>query len=330
VSAPPTTAELSHAGRVVKSVADAFASRIIGQDQLRWSLLIALVAGGHVLIESVPGLAKTTAVKTLASAFDASFARVQCTPDLMPSDIVGTQIYDYQQGAFHTEIGPINANLVLVDEVNRANAKTQSALLEAMQEHQITIAGERFALPRPFLVMATQNPIEQEGTYELPEAQVDRFLLKEVMTYPDLSQEVAIMERIEQTDFDDGSGLRTGHGAADIVTLQALAKRVYVDRAVKDYIARVVTATRHPAQVIPPDLARHVEFGASPRASIAFLTAGKALALLTGRNHVLPEDVTYLAHKVLRHRIILTYEAQARGVKTEQIIDAVFAATRTP
>ena len=326
----PSPEDLAKAGRLIDQVTEVFQSRVIGQQRLRWGLLIAMVAGGHVLVESVPGLAKTTAAKTLAGAFDASFSRVQCTADLMPSDIVGTQIYNYQEGAFHTEIGPINANFVLIDEVNRANAKTQSALQEAMEERQITIAGQTWPLPEPFMVIATQNPIEHEGTYELPEAQVDRFMLKEVMDYPDLMQEVAIMERIETTDFRDTEAIRTQYTAEHIKWLQDLAKRVYVDRAIKDYIARLVWATRQPARFIAPELARFVDFGASPRASIGFLTAGRALALLAGRSHMLPEDVVYLAKPVLRHRLILTYEAVVQGVKPETIIDAIFAATRTP
>jgi len=315
---------------MVDQVTGAFTSRVIGQERLRWSLLITMVAGGHILVESVPGLAKTTAAKTLAAAFDASFARIQCTADLMPSDIAGTQIYDYTKGSFNTVIGPVRANFVLVDEINRANAKTQSALLEAMEERQVTIAGENHALPDPFMVVATQNPIEHEGTFELPEAQVDRFLLKEVMTYPDLMQEVAIMERIETTDYRDEAAVRTAFGAQDIAYLQALARRVYVDRAIKDYISRLVLATREPGRFIDPVLANWVELGASPRASIGFLKAGRALALLVGRDHVLPEDIHFLAKSVLRHRICLTYEAVVQGVSPEQVIDAVFAATPTP
>ena len=326
----PTPEELAQASDIVDAVTDVFTSRVIGQEHLRWSLLIAMVAGGHILIESVPGLAKTTAAKTLAAAFDASYSRVQCTADLMPSDIVGTQIYDFQQGGFHTQIGPVNANFVLVDEVNRANAKTQSALLEAMEERQITIAGQTWPLPEPFMVMATQNPIEHEGTYELPEAQVDRFMLKEVMTYPDLAGEVAIMERIETTDYRDTAAIRTPYGAEQVHYLQQLAKRVYVDRTIKDYIARLVLATRQPSRFIQPDLARFVDFGASPRAAIGFLTAGRALALLAGRNHMLPEDVVYLSKPVLRHRLILTYEAVVQNVQPETIIEAIFATTPTP
>ncbi|MDR1799731.1 MAG: MoxR family ATPase, partial [Bifidobacteriaceae bacterium] len=308
----------------------AYASRVVGQDGLRWSLLIGLMAGGHVLIESVPGLAKTTAARTLASAVSGTFHRIQCTPDLLPSDIVGTQVYDAANATFRTEFGPIGANFVLMDEINRANAKTQSAMLEAMQERQVTIAGEIHRLPEPFIVLATQNPIEQEGTYELPEAQLDRFLLKEILTYPDLEQEIQIMDQVEGGNYGNPDDLKTGVTPEHILVLQGYAKRVYVDKAVKDYIARIVYATRHATQILGQQLGRYVEYGASPRASLAFLTAGRALALMVGRSYVVPDDVAFLAHTVLRHRLILTYEAVADSVKPETIIDAVFAATRTP
>jgi MoxR-like ATPase len=288
------------------------------------------MAGGHVLIESVPGLAKTTAARTLASAVSGTFHRIQCTPDLLPSDIVGTQVYDAANATFRTEFGPIGANFVLMDEINRANAKTQSAMLEAMQERQVTIAGEIHRLPEPFIVLATQNPIEQEGTYELPEAQLDRFLLKEILTYPDLEQEIQIMDQVEGGNYGNPDDLKTGVTPEHILVLQGYAKRVYVDKAVKDYIARIVYATRHATQILGQQLGRYVEYGASPRASLAFLTAGRALALMVGRSYVVPDDVAFLAHTVLRHRLILTYEAVADSVKPETIIDAVFAATRTP
>ncbi|MDR1824144.1 MAG: MoxR family ATPase [Bifidobacteriaceae bacterium] len=323
-------AELERARAITDRLSQAYAARVVGQDGLRWSLLIGLMAGGHVLIESVPGLAKTTAARTLAGAVNGSFHRIQCTPDLLPSDIVGTQVYDAAKATFRTEIGPIDANFVLMDEINRANAKTQSAMLEAMQERQVTIAGEIHKLPDPFIVLATQNPIEQEGTYELPEAQLDRFLLKEVLTYPDLAQEIQIMDQVEGGDYGNPDDLNTGVNPGHIIELQGYARRVYVDRAVKDYIARIVYATRHTTQILGPGLGRYVEYGASPRASLAFLTAGRALALMVGRGYVVPDDVAFLAHTVLRHRLILTYEAVADNIKPEAVIDAVFSATRTP
>jgi MoxR-like ATPase len=325
-----TAEDVAQGRALAEQIGAAYKVRVVGMENLRWSLLVCLIAGGHLLIESVPGLAKTTAARTLAGSIDASFHRIQCTPDLMPSDIVGSQIYDYSTGKFHTELGPVHANFVLLDEINRANAKTQSALLEAMAERQTTIAGQIHPLPTPFMVLATQNPIEQEGTYDLPEAQLDRFLLKEVLRYPDLEQEIAIMERLETTVYDDDSAIRTGIGAADVRSLQQLAKRVYVDRAVKDYIGRLVAATRPGANSAFPDVKRYVEYGASPRASIAFMQAARALALLTGRTYVIPDDVAFLRYTVLRHRIILTYEAIANSVTPEKIIDTVFAATRTP
>jgi MoxR-like ATPase len=243
---------------------------------------------------------------------------------LLPSDIVGTQIFDSARSSFYTEIGPINANFVLMDEVNRANTKTQSAMLEAMQERQVTLAGQIHPLPEPFIVFATQNPIEQEGTYELPEAQLDRFLLKEIITYPTPEEELKIMDQSEA----DMEHLGAVASPADIVLLQNLAGRVHMARSVKDYIVRLVAATRQAR--LMGDLGRYVEYGASPRASLAFQSAGRAIALLSGRDHVVPEDIKYLRYQVLRHRLILTYEAAADSVRPETVIDAIFAATPTP
>jgi MoxR-like ATPase len=322
---PITKEELAAVKALVEALSRSYQTRVVGQRSLWWSLLAGLVADGHVLLESVPGLAKTTAARTLATLCGGSFARIQCTPDLLPSDIVGTQVFDTAHASFHTEIGPINANFVLVDEVNRANTKTQSAMLESMQERQITLAGQVHKLPEPFIVFATQNPIEQEGTYELPEAQLDRFLLKEIITYPSPAEEFAIMEQAEGVQ----TPLTAVAGPADIVALQQLARRVHVDRAVKDYIVRLVDATRNAARVIGP-MGRYVEYGASPRASLAFLWAGRAIALLSGRDHMVPDDVKYLRYLVLRHRLILTYEAVADSVQPEAVIDSVFAATPAP
>ncbi|MDR1392471.1 MAG: MoxR family ATPase [Bifidobacteriaceae bacterium] len=322
---PITPDELAAVKKLVDSLAAAYATRVVGQRALWWSLLAGLLADGHVLIESVPGLAKTTAARTLATLCGGTFSRIQCTPDLLPSDIVGTQVFNAARATFHTEIGPVNANFVLVDEINRANTKTQAAMLESMQERQITLAGQVHHLPKPFIVFATQNPIEQEGTYELPEAQLDRFLLKEVITYPAPAEELVIMEqaggplgRLDPVTSPDG-----------IVQLQQLAQRVHVDRAVRDYVVRLVDATRNAARVAGP-LGRYVEYGASPRASLAFQAAGRAVALLSGRDHMLPDDVKYLRYLVLRHRLILTYEAVADAIAPETVIDALFAATPAP
>ena len=274
------------------------------------------------MLESVPGLAKTTAVKALASSIGGTFKRIQCTPDLLPSDIVGTQIYDGSRGEFRTELGPIHANFVLLDEINRSSAKTQSALLEAMQEKQVSIGGVKYNLPNPFMVLATQNPIEQEGTYELPEAQLDRFLFKEILSYPSSKEEVAILKRIESGVLDEGQDQETEPrvSADEIVYLQGLAKKVYIDDAVKDYIVQIVSATRDPKSVIAPDLAKYVQYGASPRASIALQQASKVLALMNGRGYVIPEDIKQLGFSVLRHRIILNFEAVADQVHSEVII----------
>ena len=305
---------------------------MVGQERLRAILIISLITGGNILLESVPGLAKTTAVKALASSVGGTFKRIQCTPDLLPSDIVGTQIYDGSRGEFRTELGPIHANFVLLDEINRSSAKTQSALLEAMQEKQVSIGGVKYNLPNPFMVLATQNPIEQEGTYELPEAQLDRFLFKEILSYPSSKEEVAILKRIESGILDEGQDQETEPrvSADEIVYLQGLAKKVYIDDAVKDYIVQIVSATRDPKSVIAPDLAKYVQYGASPRASIALQQASKVLALMNGRGYVIPEDIKQLGFSVLRHRIILNFEAVADQVHSEVIINAILNTVTTP
>lgn len=327
-----TKAQLAKVTQTVATISDAFASRVVGQENLRTALVISMITGGHVLLESVPGLAKTTAVQTLAASVQASFKRIQCTPDLLPSDIIGTQIYDYSKGEFRTELGPVHANFVLLDEINRSSAKTQSAMLEAMQEKQISIGGKRYNLPKPFIVLATQNPVEQEGTYELPEAQLDRFLLKEILSYPTPEQELEILKRIE-------SGILGATPKADdlphvelndIVAMQQLVNRVYMDDAVKNYIVQIIAATRYPQQYIPMEVARYVQYGASPRASITFQQVAKALALINGRDYVIPEDVKQLRHSVLRHRLILNFEAIADQVHPEMIIDTIFNAVTAP
>ncbi|WP_098409303.1 AAA family ATPase [Paramicrobacterium agarici] len=319
---------MERAGRILETIVRSYSTKVVGQSGLRTSLLVALMTGGHVLLESVPGLAKTTAAEAIADAVQAKFQRIQCTPDLLPSDIVGTQVYDPGARAFFTQLGPIHANFVLLDEINRASAKTQSAMLEAMQERQTSIGGEIHELPRPFLVLATQNPIEQEGTYHLPEAQLDRFLIKDVLGYPSIADEAEIVRRVGAGVYDDESN---AHVTLDDVNyLQQLTRRVYLDPAVLNYIVQAVYVTRHASQYLPESLARYVEYGASPRASIAFASAARALAVLNGRDHVIPDDVKAFRHHVLRHRMILNFEADADGVSPETVIDACFATVRVP
>jgi len=323
--------ELEAAGALLERVREAYDRRLVGQDRLRTSLLVTMLAQGHILIESVPGLAKTTAASTLAGLVGASFARIQCTPDLLPSDIIGTQVYDPSNATFDTRLGPVHANFVLLDEVNRSSAKTQSAMLEAMQERQTSIGGVMYPLPEPFMVLATQNPIEEEGTYPLPQAQMDRFLLKEVIEYPSPTEELEVLERIDR-------GVLGGRASepvpvidrAEVLALVGLTARVYVDEAVKRYAVAVTQATRRPAEVIDADLAGYVELGASPRGSIALQQAARAYALLHGRSFTTPDDVRELRHAVLRHRIRLGFQAIADDVGVESIIDAVFAAVATP
>ncbi|WP_235556789.1 AAA family ATPase [Microbacterium sp. GCS4] len=329
-SEAPTDAELRRASAVLKTVSDAYSAKMVGQERLRMSLLIALIAGGHILLESVPGLAKTTAASTLADTVKAQFKRIQCTPDLLPSDITGNQIYDAATGSFRTVLGPVHANFVLLDEINRSSAKTQSAMLEAMQEHQTTIGGEVHHLPQPFLVIATQNPIEQEGTYELPEAQMDRFLLKEIVEYPSPADEFEILGRIDSGVLDPDRHVESAITLDDVRMLQDVASRIYVDPAIRNYIVSIAYVTRNPAPYIGEERARYIKYGASPRASIAFLQASRALALLNGRAHVLPEDIRALRHLVLRHRVLLTFEADAEGIRSEEIIDQIFGAVPTP
>jgi MoxR-like ATPase len=325
-----TDAELAKANEIVATIREAFGRKIVGQERLRESIVATLIAGGHILLESVPGLAKSTAASTLAEAVRGEFRRIQCTPDLLPSDIIGTQIYDAKKAAFSTQLGPVHANIVLLDEINRSSAKTQSAMLEAMQERQTSIGGTIYKLPSPFLVIATQNPIEQEGTYLLPEAQLDRFLLKDVIDYPDAEDELEILARIDAGVFDADAEKPPALSLDDVRYLQDAAKKVFVQDAVREYLVAIVQATRHPAGLISEELARLVEYGASPRASIAFLSAARALALLAGRAYVIPEDVKALAHRVLRHRVVLTFEADALEIDSERVIDAIVAAIPAP
>ena len=299
---------------------------IVGQDVLLERMAIGLLSGGHLLVEGVPGLAKTLAVKSLAAAIGGQFQRIQFTPDLVPADLTGTRVYRQHSGEFETSRGPVFTNLLLADEINRAPAKVQSALLEVMQERQVTIGRETFAVPSPFLVMATQNPIESEGTYPLPEAQVDRFMLKVVVRYPTMPEEHAIVERA----LHPGPGPQSILRPEDLVRMQHQVTQVYADPAIVDYAVRLVTATRAPGTVGLGDLDRYVTYGASPRASIALLLGGRALAFLRGRDYVLPQDVAELALEVLRHRVVLSYEALADDIDPDTVITGVLHAVRMP
>ncbi|MCV7229856.1 AAA family ATPase [Mycolicibacterium komossense] len=321
---------MTEAQRIVAAIAQSFATKVVGQDNLRESLLIGMLAGGHILLESVPGLAKTTAARVLADSVQGRFQRIQCTPDLLPSDIVGTQIYEAATNSFATQLGPVHANIVLLDEINRSSAKTQSAMLEAMEERQTTIAGVMHALPEPFLVIATQNPVDQEGTYPLSEAQTDRFMLKEILRYPTAKEEVEVLFRIDAGVYDKTNPTRPVVGLEDIRRLQQIVAGVHMDPVLMQYASEIVAATRAPAQYLSPQLARLVEYGASPRATIAFMRSARALALLSGRNHVVPDDIANLAHRVLRHRLILGFEAASARVTSENIIDAVLHSVRIP
>ena len=299
---------------------------IVGQDALLERLLVALLASGHVLVEGVPGLAKTLAVKSLAGAIGGQFNRVQFTPDLVPADLVGTRIYHQRSGEFQVSLGPVFTNLLLADEINRAPAKVQSALLEVMQEQQVTIGRETHPVPRPFLVMATQNPIESEGTYPLPEAQVDRFMMKVLVDYPTPTEEFVIVERAV-TPPPAGQAILDLDQLAD---MQVRAGRVYVDPALIDYAVRLANATRRPDLVGLKELARYVTFGASPRASINLVLAARALAFIRGRDYVLPADLTDLALDVLRHRVVLSYEALSDDVTADVVLSRVLAALPAP
>jgi MoxR-like ATPase len=321
---------IAEARRIVGAVGDAFSAKVVGQQNLRESLLIGLLAGGHILIESVPGLAKTTAARVIAESIHGGFQRIQCTPDLLPSDIIGTQVYESATNSFVTQLGPVHTNIVLLDEINRSSAKTQSAMLEAMEERQTTIAGTVYPIPEPFLVIATQNPVDQEGTYPLSEAQTDRFMLKDVLSYPSPDEEVEVMNRMDAGLYDKDHRSRPVVGLEDVRRLQDIVRHVHMDRALMRYASELVAATREPDQFLPQQLARLIEYGASPRATIAFCKAARALAMLSGRGHVIPDDVAKLAHRVLRHRLILGFEAASNGVTSEVVIDAVMQAVRVP
>ena len=323
-----TQEEFDYSREMIGKLANYFENVVVGQKNLETSLLTAILADGHVLIESVPGLAKTTAAKAIAEAVDGKFSRIQCTPDLLPGDIIGTQVYNRQTSEFDTVLGPVFANFVLLDEVNRSSAKTQSAMLEAMQEHQVTIGTKSYNMPEDvFIVIATQNPIEQEGTYPLSEAQTDRFMIKEVISYPIAAEEVEILNRIENHSFEKRPAVMT---IQDINRLQDITEKVYVDESIKWYISAIVTATRGPERLLGAKTASYVKMGASPRASIAFLRTAKATALLNGRTYVVPDDVKRMARSVLRHRIALNYSAIADKVSVELIIDSITGSLMAP
>lgn len=300
---------------------------IVGQRALVERMMIALLSRGHLLVEGVPGLAKTLAVKTLGQVLDLQFSRIQFTPDLLPADLVGTMIYQQKTGEFVARKGPVFTNLLLADEINRAPAKVQSALLEAMQERQVTLGDTTHPLPDPFLVFATQNPIEQEGTYPLPEAQVDRFLLKAKVDYPKREEERQILDRLMSGELP---GVTKVLSAGTVSALVKRVREVFIDERLRDYMVSLVTATRQPRQVGLAEMAHLIAFGASPRATLAFSEASRALAFLRGRGYVVPEDVKEIARDVLRHRILLTYEAEAENVTTDTVVDRILERVAVP
>ena len=299
---------------------------IVGQDRMLERILVGLLAGGHVLIEGVPGIAKTATVKALATVLGSSFGRIQFTPDLVPADLIGTRIYNPKTSEFSTELGPVFCSLLLADEINRAPAKVQSALLEVMQEHQVTIGKEAFRTPEPFMVLATQNPIEADGTYPLPEAQLDRFMLKILVGYPSLTEEIVVVSRITGKPIELRQILTTER----LLELQAAAAAIYVDPVVLAYAAKLTTATRNPSESGLAEFATAIAYGASPRATIHLVAASRGLALIRGREYVLPQDVADLAPEVIRHRLLLSYEGIAAGVDSEQVIGALLARNPPP
>ncbi|HIO95696.1 MAG TPA: AAA family ATPase [Campylobacterales bacterium] len=313
--------------QVVQNIRDEIGKVIVGQEKLIDGLLIGLLTRGHILLEGVPGLAKTTAVNALASSLGLNFKRLQFTPDLLPSDIIGTEIYDPSSNSFKIKQGPIFTNLLLADEINRAPAKVQSALLEVMQERQVTIGDKTFKIDLPFLVMATQNPVEQEGAYELPEAQLDRFLMKIVVGYNTKEEELEIARRVANNGFGKIEQVAT---LMDLENIRKKAMEVHIDEEVEKYIIELVFATRNPKEYGMEIVAPYIQFGASPRASIDMYKASRAVAYLKGRDYVSPIEVAYVAKEILRHRIVLTYEAEADGVSSDLIIDRVLTAVDIP
>ncbi len=319
--------EIAEQSRSLQRIRDEIGKVIVGQTAMIDRLLLALIADGHVLIEGVPGLAKTSAIKTLAAAIETDFARIQFTPDLLPADLIGTQIYRPDVKTFEIKEGPVFTNLLLADEINRSPAKVQSALLEAMQERQVTLGGETRPLPDPFLVLATQNPIEQEGTYPLPEAQLDRFMLKVTVGYPSKTEELEIMRRMARRQTPVVEAVMT---TAEIRQIRELADAVYMDAKVEDYILDVVFATRDPAAFRLEKLANLIEYGASPRASIYLAQAAKVMAFLSGRSYVKPQDVKTIGPDVLRHRVLVSYEAEAQDLTSDDLIQEIFNTVDVP
>ncbi len=337
------SAQIREASAFIDRITTEVSKVIVGQRYMIDRLLIGLLSNGHVLLEGVPGLAKTLAVKTLSEAIDAHFQRIQFTPDLLPADLVGTLIFNQKEGTFEPRRGPVFANLVLADELNRAPAKVQSALLECMQEHQVTIGDTTYPLPQPFLVLATMNPIEQEGTYSLPEAQVDRFMLKLKITYPSKKEERAILDRmtdpqlpgaesadtITTSEVVDSFRVRPVATTDDIMTARHLVKQIYIDERVKNYILDLVIATRRPEEY-NIDVGQYIQYGASPRATISLALAAKAYAFLRHRAHVTPDDIKTVGMDVLRHRVITTYEAEAEEIASEDVIKKIFDEVPVP
>ena len=324
-----TDDELKRSKELLDRIQKIFAQRVVGQEQLRETLIVGLLAQGHILMESVPGLAKTTAAQTIAMAISGSFHRIQCTPDLMPNDIVGTRIWNQAQNEMTTELGPVHANIVLLDEINRSSAKTQSAMLEAMQEGQTTIGGTVYPLPKPFMVMATQNPIEEEGTYVLPEAQMDRFLMKEIITYPQPLEELEVLNRIDSGSMDKPIDVEP-ITLEELTFLQQMTRRIFLHDTLKAYIVDLINTTRGMGPNPLPGFSQHVRVGASPRGGIALMRGSQAVALMQGRNYVMPEDIKKLRHPILRPRIIRTFDAMADDISVDGLIDAVFSAVAVP
>ena len=324
-----TDDELKRSKELLDRIQKIFAQRVVGQEQLRETLIVGLLAQGHILMESVPGLAKTTAAQTIAMAISGSFHRIQCTPDLMPNDIVGTRIWNHAHNVLTTELGPVHAYIVLLDEFNRSSSKTQSAMLEAMQEGQTTIGGTVYPLPKPFMVMATQNPIEEEGTYVLPEAQMDRFLMKEIITYPQPLEELEVLNRIDSGSMDKPIDVEP-ITLEELTFLQQMTRRIFLHDTLKAYIVDLINTTRGMGPNPLPGFSQHVRVGASPRGGIALMRVSQAVALMQGRNYVMPEDIKKLRHPILRHRIIRTFDAMADDISVDGLIDAVFSAVAVP
>ena len=323
-----TTEQVQKAGKFIPLLTNEIKKVIVGQDYLTERLILALITGEHILLEGVPGLAKTTSVNTLAQTIQAQFKRIQFTPDLLPADLLGTQIFQPKTGEFTIKKGPLFANIILADEINRSPAKVQSALLEAMQERQITIGGETFPLSHPFMVIATQNPIEQEGTYPLPEAQVDRFMLKLKIDYPTKEEEKTIMQRMTSTNVH--TQVQQIIQPEVLLKTREIINSIYIDNNLEDYILNLVTATRNPGTQNLPKLANLIQYGASPRASIFLHRLSKAYAFMQGRGFVVPQDIKSIGFDVLRHRVILTYEAEAENISTDDVLQQIFDTVEVP